>query len=168
MIDKILLPIDGSETCQKSYDYAKEYALKFGSKVTVVYVEEGYSDLFKRGSKFYDIDQVVAEYLGPDTDAKDLRENQKDEILDDLIQKILDNAKDFFEKDNVAVETVVLKGKPADKIIDYSEENNFDMIIICTHGMSRLKRFTLGSTTNKVVHHSKVPVLVIRWNGLGH
>lgn len=162
MLDKILLPIDGSITCQKSYEFAKEYALKFGSKVTVVYVEEGYSDLFKKGNKFYDIDEVVANYLGPDKNSKDLRENQKDEILDDLIKMILDNAKEFFKKDGLEAETVILKGKPAEKIIDYSEENDFDMIIMCTHGMSRLRRFTLGSTTNKVVHHANVPVLIIR------
>lgn len=161
-MDKILLPIDGSNTCQKSYDYAKEYALKFGSKITVVYVAEGYSDLFKKGSKFYDIDEIVAEYLGPDSDAKDLTENQKDAILDDLIKKILDHAKSIFKEVDTDVETVVLKGKPANKIIDYSEEYDFDMIIMCTHGMSRLRRFTMGSTTNKVVHHATVPVLVIR------
>lgn len=162
MLDKILLPIDGSNTCQKSYEFAKEYALKFGSKVTVVYVEEGYSDLFKKGSKFYDIDKIVSEYLGPGKDSKDLRENQKDVILKDLIERILEHAKEIFKENDLDIETAILHGRAADKIIDYSEENDFDMIIMCTHGMSPMKRFTMGSTTNKVVHHAKVPVLVIR------
>lgn len=162
MLDNILLPIDGSDTCQKSYEFAKEYALKFGSKITIVYVEEGYSDLFKKGSKFYDIDEIVSDNFGDGISVKDLRENQKDKIFNDLIEIILDHAKEYFQNENIEVETEVLKGKPADKIIDYSEEKNFDMIIICTHGMSRMKRFTMGSTTNKVVHHAKIPVLVIR------
>lgn len=162
MINKILLPIDGSGTCQKAFDYAKEYALKFNSEITVLYVQEGYSDLFKEGSKYYDIDEVISDYYGEDMHAKNLTENQKDQMFDELIDKILDHAKAIFKEDNIDIKTVSLKGRSAHEILDYSEDEAFDMIIMCTHGMSALKRFTLGSTTNKVVHHAKIPVLIVR------
>jgi len=43
-----------------------------------------------------------------------------------------------------------------------SELENLDLIIMCTHGMGAARRFTLGSVTDKVVHYSAAPILIIR------
>ncbi|MBG0763406.1 MAG: universal stress protein [Tissierellales bacterium] len=50
---------------------------------------------------------------------------------------------------------------------DNSEENSqsegdYDLVVMRTHGMGATKRFMLGSVTNKVVHHIKKPILVVR------
>jgi len=62
----------------------------------------------------------------------------------------------------VKVEPVFLKGIPADKILEYAEENNIDLIVMGTHGLTGFKKFLIGSVAEKVVRHSKVPVMVIR------
>jgi Universal stress protein UspA and related nucleotide-binding proteins len=45
--------------------------------------------------------------------------------------------------------------------VTYADENPVDLIVMATRGMTRVRRFFVGSVTNYVVHHSKVPVLAI-------
>ena len=60
------------------------------------------------------------------------------------------------------VECKVLKGNPADKIITFAEDNDMDMIIVGSLGKGGYERFVLGSVSEKIVRHSKIPVLVVR------
>ena len=59
------------------------------------------------------------------------------------------------------VEKISLKGQAGDGIVTYADENPVDLIVMATRGMTRVRRFFVGSVTNYVVHHSKVPVLAI-------
>ncbi len=56
----------------------------------------------------------------------------------------------------------VLVGRPANEIIDYATEIDADMIIIATHGHSRLAHALLGSTTEGVVRGASCPVFTVR------
>ena len=60
------------------------------------------------------------------------------------------------------VETRVLKGNPAEKIVSFAEDNNIDMIIVGSLGKGGYERLVLGSVSEKIVRHAKVPVLVVR------
>lgn len=62
----------------------------------------------------------------------------------------------------VEVESRVLKGHPVEKIVSFAEDNNIDMIIVGSLGKGGYDRFVLGSVSEKVVRHAKVPVLVVR------
>jgi nucleotide-binding universal stress UspA family protein len=53
-------------------------------------------------------------------------------------------------------------GDPAQMIVRTAETEDFHLIMMCTHGMGAAKRLLIGSVTNKVVHHSEIPVIVIR------
>ena len=75
---------------------------------------------------------------------------------------MLDKTAEYFEKKGVSAKAKLVKGDPASDIIDEAEIGEYDVCIICTHGMSAGKRFLLGSVTNKVVHHIKIPILVVR------
>ncbi len=57
---------------------------------------------------------------------------------------------------------ILLKGNPAEKILDFAENHKVDMIVIGSTGKSGTERFMLGSVSEKVVRHAKVPVLVVR------
>lgn len=54
----------------------------------------------------------------------------------------------------------VVEGESGDVILDQSKKHDVDMIVMGTRTHSGLGQFLLGSTANKVIHHSKVPVLV--------
>jgi nucleotide-binding universal stress UspA family protein len=60
------------------------------------------------------------------------------------------------------VECVVVPGSSGEAIIDYARENNVKLIAIATHGHGGVRRVVLGSTADYVLHHSPVPVLIVR------
>ena len=47
-------------------------------------------------------------------------------------------------------------------IIEHGEKNNFDLVVIGSKGKGKLKTSLLGSVSNKVIHHSKTPVYVVK------
>lgn len=54
-------------------------------------------------------------------------------------------------------------GRPVSRaIIDVAKEENVQMIVMTTHGRSGLGRALLGSVAEAVLHHAKVPVVLIR------
>jgi nucleotide-binding universal stress UspA family protein len=63
---------------------------------------------------------------------------------------------------DVKVESLLLEGQPAEKIIEFAEQNDIEMIVMGTLGKTGLDRFLLGSVAENVVRHSKIPVLVVR------
>ena len=60
------------------------------------------------------------------------------------------------------VQRVVLAGESATKIADYAHSNNFDLIMLPTHGYGRFRRLMLGSVAAKVLHDADCPV----WTGV--
>jgi nucleotide-binding universal stress UspA family protein len=59
-------------------------------------------------------------------------------------------------------ESIVLKGNPAEEIMDFAEKQKIDMIVVGSLGKSGIERFVLGSVSEKVVRHAKIQVLVVR------
>jgi nucleotide-binding universal stress UspA family protein len=57
---------------------------------------------------------------------------------------------------------MVAEGEADRKIVEIAETQDFHLIMMCSHGMGPAKRLLIGSTTNKVIHHSNIPVLVIK------
>jgi len=62
----------------------------------------------------------------------------------------------------VKVRSQVLLGDPAEEIIDYAENEGVDLIVMCSHGASGIRRWVFGSVTEKVLRGTATPVLVIR------
>lgn len=139
---KILLPIDASGVCTKGLELAKDLGLQYGAEITFLHIIElDYNFL----------------WLGYESGMLP----EKDQFIKVSNEKI-ESSKEFFNDTDLVVKTNILWGNPADEILDYAEDENFDLIIMCTHGMSKVKRFLLGSVTNKVLHHTQVPILVVR------
>lgn len=60
------------------------------------------------------------------------------------------------------VSSIVLEGSAAAEIIAFARSEPNSLLAMCTHGYSGVKRWVLGSVTEKVVRHSGDPVLVVR------
>ena len=58
-------------------------------------------------------------------------------------------------------ESVILKGNTAEKILDFADEHDIDLVVVGSLGKSGIEHFALGSVSEKVVRHAKVPVLVV-------
>jgi nucleotide-binding universal stress UspA family protein len=137
---KILLPVDGSPGCQQALQIAEDLAKKFDSTITAFYV--------------FDMHRIPNELEYAGYIEKMYDTETKRDFLDKTVQ--------YFQERGVKAEAKMVKGDPASDIIDEAEKEGYDLVIICTKGMSAGKRFLLGSVTNKVVHHIKAPILIVR------
>jgi nucleotide-binding universal stress UspA family protein len=94
-------------------------------------------------------------------------ESQK--LLNDLLAnfraesaRILDKCKQIAEKSDVKIETIIGEGDAASNIVGYAEKGDFDTLIIGRRGLGRFKEMVLGSISNKVLHHAKCSVMIVR------
>jgi nucleotide-binding universal stress UspA family protein len=62
---------------------------------------------------------------------------------------------------DVSISTEVLRGSPAQRIVERAEEWGADLIVVGSHGRGFWGRL-LGSVSNGVVHHAPCSVLVVR------
>ncbi len=91
-----------------------------------------------------------------------LAEPWDEEVFNQISERIIAHAQEQFLKVGITATSRIITGSAASEIVECAGEENCDLIIMTTHTMSTAKRFLLGSVTNKVVIHSKVPVLVVR------
>jgi len=136
---KILLPVDGSES-SGSYNMAKSLAEKYDATILILHVDE----------------PITPIYWANDT----LTLENPTVTCTNNGSPIVEEACKFFE--GMKVEKLCRFGDASSVIIEVSEEEDCDIIVMCTHGMSAIKRFLLGSVTNKVAHHATKPVLIVR------
>ena len=65
----------------------------------------------------------------------------------------------------IKTQTKALSGTAAMTILDVARDEHVDIIVMCSHGDTGFKRWTLGSVAQQVSRHSPVPVLVLREDG---
>lgn len=140
---KVLVPVAGDAIDAATMGFVKEFALNMGAQLCIVSVLP-YSDFVSHPQ--------LTHFIGLQNKAfKDVC----DESISNISRQLADAGITNFT-------TTILEGDPASQIIDYADSEKCDMILMHTHGMGLTKRFTVGSVTNKVVHHANVPVLVVK------
>ncbi|MGB9553174.1 MAG: universal stress protein [bacterium] len=145
MFEKILVPVDGSEESKKAVFIAKEIVERFQAQVFLVYVLPPLTLVATAAPGEEKILEVMPELI-------DFRQKEAQEILNELVE--------VFPPGRA--EQRLLEGHPARCILNFAKEENFDLIIIGSRGMSRIAGFLLGSVSDAVVHHAHCPVLVVR------
>ncbi|SPE20044.1 Universal stress protein [Burkholderiales bacterium] len=144
MFSKILVPTDGSELSARAIQGAVELASKLGARILGLTVVEPYA--YASLSEYRP--ETIAEY-----------EQRADEVARERLA-MLEN---IANKSNVAVETTVVRSfSPFEAIIETTERLGCDAIFMASHGRRGLSAVLLGSETQKVLTHSKVPVMVYR------
>jgi nucleotide-binding universal stress UspA family protein len=74
----------------------------------------------------------------------------------------MQTAKTMCTKKGVAFFDVIEYGEEGKTIVSFAHKNNFNLIVVGSKGMGKLRELFLGSTSNYVVHSSKIPVLIIK------
>jgi nucleotide-binding universal stress UspA family protein len=144
MFKHILVPVDGSATAQMAVQKAIGLAQVFGSRVTAIFVIDPYP-FTGVGTDFA---YGQAEYLNAATAEANLA---------------IKATKTAFEQAGVKVETSVVESHAAWRgVVDSAESMQADLIVIGSHGRSGLEKLVLGSVTQAVLSHTKLPVLVVR------
>lgn len=153
MFKKILVAYDGSEQAKHAIDYAADMANSSAStlviltvvpKVTLpVFPDEGFGTLPVLST------QDWAEYQ--DKMSASYKKSQEDAVKD---------LKDHYPK--LAVEAILLEGRPSSTIVEQAEKNQADLIVIGSRGLGGISGWILGSTSRRVVESCTKPVLVIK------
>lgn len=139
MAQKILVATDGSEHAMKAVQKALEFAEKEGAEVSVISVAYYAKDVF---------------------DEMPLSIQSK---LENQAQEALRKAKALFDEKAIPVKTYMEAGLvPANNILRFAQEQEFDLIILGSTGISGFMRTLIGSTAAKVVAQAPCSVLVVR------
>ena len=134
-----LVPIDGSGHSQKTLQRAVRMAKEQSAELIVVQVLE--PTIYNETSDLF----------------RDLHLPSEDERAAEGFAHI----ESCITEEGITWRRIVAQGVPADKIIEIADEHQVDMIIIGRRGHSALRRFLLGSVTDRVVQHAHCDVLVV-------
>lgn len=85
-----------------------------------------------------------------------------EEKQSEKLTSLLDEAKEIMKDCKNSVDYVVLKGHPAEMIIEYARNRDVDLIIMGSRGLSPLKQVVLGSVSHSVLQHSHCTVLIAK------
>jgi nucleotide-binding universal stress UspA family protein len=78
-----------------------------------------------------------------------------------LLNEYIDNTVSNLKAAEIEAEAVIIYGSAADKILNYSKQNDIDLILMATHGRSGVKRWWMGSIAEKIISRSITPILLV-------
>lgn len=84
-----------------------------------------------------------------------------EEKIKENAQRLLDAIVSKLDFSGIRVEKEVLLGEPYAKIIETAKNDKIDIIVMSNRGFSKVKRFFVGSVTQKVISDAPCPVLVV-------
>ncbi len=135
--EKILIPLDGSDCAENVLPLAEKLASELKASLALLRVVSAFT--------FPGVDPTEAEL-------KVIRE------AEGYLQKVEDRLK----AKGFRVDSHVRYGNDAEEILEHAAQKDIDLIAMTTHGRSGVRRFLLGSVTEKVLRHSPKPVFLVR------
>ncbi|HEY3497285.1 MAG TPA: universal stress protein [Polyangiaceae bacterium] len=144
---RILAPVDYSEGARRALTCALDFSRSFGAEVEVVHVWDRPS---------YVSGDVIVH--GPGENRRSLGELMRENAAREM-QEFLGTVTRAAEAPRLSQR--LLSGEPASTLIAELEKGEHDLVVLGTHGRSGFRRLLLGSTTEKLVRYSAVPVLVV-------
>jgi len=146
MYRHILIPTDGSELAEHAVTNGLALAKSMGAKVTVIVVEEPFDWLSVSETKAQRALEELAKYS---------------EQIKKHAGSVLNRVANAAKQAGVPCDTIqVENAQPYQAIIAAAGDRGCDLIVMASHGRSGLSAVVLGSVTNKVLTHTKTPVLV--------
>ncbi len=135
----ILVPLDTSEVSAEALDHAAVLAKALESKLLLAAI----SDVVVKNAM---VDLMDSERI----------------TVEQALHVYLDEKAAEISGNGIEVETMVVEAKdPAAAITDTAAAKDADMIVMCTHGRTGAARWLLGSTADRVIRSSTVPVHLV-------
>lgn len=141
MLSKILAAVDGSDNSFRALGHAIFLAKKVEAHLTAIHVVENPPTVYVESQKL--LNELLTKYKAESA-------------------KVLDRCKQAAEMSGVNIETVLAEGDAATNILGYAQREGFDLVVIGSRGLGKFKEMVLGSTSSKVLHHTKSAVLIVR------
>lgn len=141
MYKRILMPLDGSPIAEQALPYAIAQAERFQAEL------------------------VLLKVLTPLAESRSLpirAVRKAQEITRGLAHDYLDRIATEIQGRDIQVRVVTIEGQPHVQIIRLAEEEQVDLIVICTRGHSGFSRWLMGSVADRVARGVNIPVLLVR------
>ncbi|MFZ0611579.1 MAG: universal stress protein [Desulfobacterales bacterium] len=165
-IKKILFATDLSEGARQALAYAVSLSNLYGAPITILHALEESAG----------VSAAVMYHIGPDLwneikkkheeNARNViiaKQREDDPALKEALHRHYKEVSQSFEEQAFALDDVVVKrGRPVDLIVETAVRTRCDLIVMGTQGQGGLTQMMLGSTAQKVLKRSKIPVLVVR------
>ena len=134
--DSILVPTDGSDAAHAALVHALVLARPYGAAVHVLTVVDPSANPLAFGVE--EVDEL---------------NRAAQTIVDDLVDAYVDHA--------VEVHGAVRRGRPHRQILAYADEMGIDLLVVGRTGVHGVSRSLLGSTTDRLIRSSSIPVTVV-------
>jgi nucleotide-binding universal stress UspA family protein len=152
MLDKILVPLDGSKLAESSLPYVEALAKNPDAKEIILI-------------RVYEQPVIASDYTPNMPESWELH-------VDLIVKKSRQEANLYLKRVSKRLEHSCKKvkiesrpGKPAEEIVNYAEKNHINLIVMASHGRSGVNRLAFGSVAEKVFRATNIPVLVIKVAG---
>jgi nucleotide-binding universal stress UspA family protein len=133
--ERILLPTDGSEDAVRAAEAASDLAKRSGAELHVVHV-------------WHDVRGFAHDFV-----KRELK-RQGQEILDEQVEGIRASGGEVAK-------AYLRKGRTSNEVISLCEEIGAGLLVVGSRGLGTVQRILMGSQSEEIVHHSRVPVLVL-------
>ncbi|WP_176481977.1 universal stress protein [Paucisalibacillus globulus] len=162
----ILVAFDGSDSSVLALKKAEYLSKLSDAKLTVTYVHDSSTETsLKPGATPNDNPRLFysSTYVGvvPTPGEGVYRETENTQQLDHITERIVADARSKLST-IIKADYEVLVGKPADKLIEFANKEDIDLIIMGNRGISGLKKIVTGSVSKKVLDEANCPVLVVK------
>jgi nucleotide-binding universal stress UspA family protein len=145
MYSHILVPLDGSDLAEQILSHVKQIAAI--NPQTTITLLRSVPPIFPVSAEYSGV------FISPDEQISALQQEAR---------SYLDRIADGLRAEGYTVQIEVSDLPAAEAIVDYAEHHGVKLIAIATHGRSGLSRWVFGSVTQKVLHVTTLPVLVVR------
>ncbi len=168
MFEHILVPLDGSTRAEAALPIAARVARAAGSSVVLLQavslrMSYGYGSGLSMSYGYGGLGMYSMGYgYGSGLGATPLLSEKVNETEQADATAYLTRLahSDLFA--GITTTTDVVFGQPAPQILALVEQQEVNLLVLCSHGRTGLTRWLLGSVAQRVIHHSRVPVLVLR------
>jgi nucleotide-binding universal stress UspA family protein len=145
-LEKILFPTDFSDFSSYAASFAVSLAVDYKAKLYILHVVElplGMPGIYSLGASEEELERQAQQHV---------RAELEGATVPELLEKL-------------EYQVVCRKGSAFDHIVRFAESNEVDMIVMGTRGRTGLENVFLGSTAEKVLRKSSVPVFIVRRPG---
>ncbi|WP_342805708.1 ferredoxin Fer [Natronosalvus hydrolyticus] len=136
--DRLVVPTDGSDSAMAAVEHATELALETGATIHLVHVT----------------DRPPGSHESTTVDLSDSRETFDVNAVDRAIDRLRESELD-------SIDVSITGGRVDQSILAIAAERDADALVMGAHGRTGIRRYLLGSTTERMVRFANVPVFAI-------
>jgi nucleotide-binding universal stress UspA family protein len=158
-LERILLVSDGSIHSQRATRYLGSFPVPDMADVRVMHVLPPLPTPALLARSWPAGSEAMAPVPSYETEAMLAKQAEEEErqgkaLLDETLRTLADLG--------IEATSVLLRGDAATEIIEYVNQNDIDLIVVGSRGLSQMRRLLLGSLSRKLVHYAGCSVLIVK------